>query len=368
MKEKEQKGSVVIEATIALTTFMFAVVIILSIVNICLVQARVGVMINNAAKDISQYTYIYGLLGLNNQEATVNGKASKAKEQIDTTISGLTDVSETIGNMSDLFNSFTSDAEFQDSFVALLKGEIIGDAKSVVGNQLVKAMIKERLSTSETDPDAYLKRMGIEGGLNDIDFSGSVLCYAGQPDIKIIAKYPVHVIKLLNIDVTYNFTQCAATKGWFQGGIPIPEKEEATDASEEETDEENPDEDAPDDEEPEEAPEEETKTPEDLAAEATKNGSVDMVMIGADSVLDLNGISMTYFQLNSQDYNALSADEKWEVKKAFLTQQMSEGKTFFLSDHKDNLTGEHAKEVEWLESQGYTFEMTAMGVYKAVKQ
>ena len=39
MRRKRQEGAVVIEATISLTTVMFLIVTILSIVNICLVQA-----------------------------------------------------------------------------------------------------------------------------------------------------------------------------------------------------------------------------------------------------------------------------------------------------------------------------------------
>jgi hypothetical protein len=43
---KGESGSVTIEATISLSAFMFAIVTLLTIVNICLVQARVAVAIN----------------------------------------------------------------------------------------------------------------------------------------------------------------------------------------------------------------------------------------------------------------------------------------------------------------------------------
>ncbi len=36
----------------------------------------------------------------------------------------------------------------------------------------------------------------------------------GTDDIQIVADYDVHVIKLLGIDVTFHFTQCAKTKAW----------------------------------------------------------------------------------------------------------------------------------------------------------
>lgn len=59
-KLKSESGSVTVEATISLSAFMFAIVTILTIINICIVQARVSYAINTTAKEISQYSYLYG--------------------------------------------------------------------------------------------------------------------------------------------------------------------------------------------------------------------------------------------------------------------------------------------------------------------
>ena len=60
---KSESGSVTIEATISLTAFMFAIVTLLTIVNICMIQARMSVAINTTAKELSQYSYLYSLTG-----------------------------------------------------------------------------------------------------------------------------------------------------------------------------------------------------------------------------------------------------------------------------------------------------------------
>lgn len=60
-KLKSESGSVTVEATISLSAFMFAIVTILTIINICIVQARVSYAINTTAKEISQYSYLYAL-------------------------------------------------------------------------------------------------------------------------------------------------------------------------------------------------------------------------------------------------------------------------------------------------------------------
>lgn len=67
-KLKKESGSVTIEATISLSSFMFAIVTILTIVNICVVQAKMSYAINTTAKEISQYSYLYSLTGLNNSQ------------------------------------------------------------------------------------------------------------------------------------------------------------------------------------------------------------------------------------------------------------------------------------------------------------
>ena len=64
MNRKNQEGAVVIEATISLTAFMFLIITILAITNICLAQAKIGTMVNGIAKDVSNYTYVYSMTGL----------------------------------------------------------------------------------------------------------------------------------------------------------------------------------------------------------------------------------------------------------------------------------------------------------------
>ena len=60
-----ENGVVFIEATIALTAFMFFVVTLLSIVNVCYAQAKIGTALNETAKELSEYSYLYAVTGLN---------------------------------------------------------------------------------------------------------------------------------------------------------------------------------------------------------------------------------------------------------------------------------------------------------------
>ncbi len=46
MDWKSEDGAIIVEATISLSTFMFFIVTLLTIVNICYVQSKMGIAIN----------------------------------------------------------------------------------------------------------------------------------------------------------------------------------------------------------------------------------------------------------------------------------------------------------------------------------
>ncbi len=73
-KFRDESGSVTVEATISLSAFMFAIVTILTIVNVCIVQARMSYALNTTAKEISQYSYLYSLTGLNDSQSQTMSK------------------------------------------------------------------------------------------------------------------------------------------------------------------------------------------------------------------------------------------------------------------------------------------------------
>lgn len=81
MAEKTEtgRGAIVVEATIALTTFIFAIFIILSVVDICYVQSKMSVALNSASKEMSQYAYLYSALGL---DEYMSGEGEKVLKRL----------------------------------------------------------------------------------------------------------------------------------------------------------------------------------------------------------------------------------------------------------------------------------------------
>lgn len=359
-KNKEnEKGAIIIEATIALTTFMFAIVSILFVAHICYAQAKIGMVIDGVAKDLSEFSYVYSLTGLADKQSKLSSDASQATKSIDNVVDNLDDITGTLGNLKELGSSLINDSEMQSSMMALIKNEAANKAESLATSLVVKQFAKNRLSGTESDCEAVLKRLGVEKTgstyLGSIDFSDSVFCVNGSAEIKVVARYSVKLIELLNVDVTFDICQCASTKAWGAAKKTDEEVAESQTSSEDTT---NPSE-------TETQPEEQQKTVDDYARLYTKNASSDKVMLGTGNQLssDAEYIGATYFVMGS-DYDGNY--DAWEIQKKFLEQ--NKGKTFYVNEDPNKVSDSMLKkQVIWLQDQGYTFKKNALGYWEATK-
>lgn len=248
MGRRRERGAIVVEATISLTAFVFAIFTLLSLVNIYYIQARMSVALNSAAKEISQYSYLYYKLGVNELEADLNtSDAQEARVTAEDTIDGVSTLMESLSGVeSDLssgdFDALVADIDSGvssvDSLVTMYadklsndpKGFIIGmgkmagnelkeEVKVILGQVLAKTFMQKNLKAHvNDDPDAYLKRYKVVDGMDGLDFNYTALMAYGSTDqIQLVVTYDVQVIKLLNLDFKFTFRQCAQTTAWGNG-------------------------------------------------------------------------------------------------------------------------------------------------------
>lgn len=352
MREKlrDCRGAIIVEATISLTAFMFVIVTVLSIINIATAQAKIGVAVNETAKDISQYTYLYGLTGLNSKQASLSQQGQAARTTIDTAINQSDNALDAISTLSD----FVTDPELQSSLWALVKNGAAEGLKSFAADKIVRALVEDRLkSTSEGSAEAYLKHLGVvpKNGsyLKGISFYKTVICANGTNEIKVVADYEVRVLRLLGIDIKFHFTQCASTKAWMPA-----ERAPGKGTSEEKEQDGTENDDG-----------QEQKT-------AVHNADAPQVMLGqADSDPDYDYFTLAeFYNMTYLDVSALpeAADSSWEAV-AFIEGQASKGKSIYLCSDPYNASGEYYMQVEWLNSNGYTIERdAATGLWKAKKE
>lgn len=247
MERKREKGAIVIEATISLTAFIFAMLMILSLVDIAYVQAKMGVALNSAAKEISQYSYLYYKFNLDEFDASLSDGTEKSKKTVENTIDG---VGELINSLSEVENSIPT-MEFDRMFKAIEdgagsanqminmyaeqisedpKGFIVGmgklagselkeEAKAVLGQVMAKAFMKKNLKASaEQEADAFLKKYHVVDGMDGLDFNYTTLmAYGTSNEIHLVVTYEVEIVQLLNVDFKFKFQQCAKTSAWGNG-------------------------------------------------------------------------------------------------------------------------------------------------------
>lgn len=257
MKLKDEKGAIVVEATLSLTFFIFAMLMILSIANICLAQSKIGTALNSAAIEISEYSYLYGLTGLNDKHKELAHKGAEADEKIGNVASGVAElygsISEIanvgsnikISDFSDITNAYNSIsgnvnqaqasanqiidtvksvADDPKAFILSL-GALIGtgawntvntEVSGIIGQNFMKKHLNNKKGG---DYETYLKWLHVvpKGGsyLKGLNFSQSKVFANGTEDIDLVVTYKVRVIKLLGVEKDFVFTQRAHTKGWF---------------------------------------------------------------------------------------------------------------------------------------------------------
>lgn len=259
---KKENGSVTVEATISLSAFMFAIVTMLTIVNICIVQAKISYAIDTTAREISQYSYLYSLTGLNEREKEISEAGKAQTQDISSILSDVNTVyneienlgntgNQSFDNIEDIMNAWNdvngsvdniqgAGSSIKSSIENIAKDpknllfgiaklgatEAFDLAKSrLIAEPLAKVMCKKNLVDEKGgDVNAYLKFLGVVPSANGsyidgLDFSKSTLFPYGSSEIRINVAYDVKVIALLPINFSFHFNQTAVTHGWLAGEV-----------------------------------------------------------------------------------------------------------------------------------------------------
>lgn len=359
-KKEKQKGAIIIEATIALTTFMFAIVTVLFVSKICYTQAKMGTFIDGVAKDLSEFSYIYSLTGLADKHSKLSAGASQATKEMDDVVDNLDNVFTALSELADLGSSLINDEGMQNSMLDFLKNEGANKIESLITAQIVRAFAEKRLAgVNGVNCETVLKRYGIKNTrgsyLDSIDFDDSVFCVNGSAEIKVVARYTVKLITLLNVDIDYNIVQCAATKAW-----AAAKKADSEVVKEEETTKENTSQEETTTQEP-------LKTSDEYAQDALKNPGNPQIILGENSKSLAELYHTSYFELDNYDeiLSRTDADFMREIREKFLQQQLDQGKEFLFSEDPNTATGDVGEAASWLLSHGYHFVLDATGLWRA---
>lgn len=246
MKTRRELGSVTIEATIALTMFMFAFLGITSLSTLVRAESKVQYALNQTAKELSQYMYIFyradntgdttkpvdDLIRETGEFTNMIKNASKdiepsgesfSKDQVTAdllnTINDVKDdaqsILETGKSLANRYKSVAENpTEVLNAIYSIIKGEVKNIVRSkVIAPVVANILMPKYLETGEKSADEFLEDMGVTNGMSGLNFSLSSIMEDGRT-INLTVVYTVDYKIPLIGDRQFVFKQTASTAAW----------------------------------------------------------------------------------------------------------------------------------------------------------
>ncbi len=247
MRTDKERGAVVVEGLLSLSIFMFAIFTILSIVNVCYIQAKMNMALSSAAKEISQYSFFYYKFGLDAPDKKLYEGTEDSRTLADNTIEGVSTLMDSLtkasnsaqsGDFENMIGQIQGSIDNVDSLVNQYADRIADDptgfilgmgkmainemkesAKSLLCQALAKAFMKKNLKASPSDdPADFLLRYNVVDGMDGLDFQYTTFLQNGTSNlIQLVVTYDVRVIQLLNIEFDFTFRNCVKCTAWGRG-------------------------------------------------------------------------------------------------------------------------------------------------------
>lgn len=233
---KKNKGSLTVEACLSLTIFLMVFVTILYIMRIVFAYGIMQHALNQAAKELSTYTYYYAISGLADTNGTIQESTAAGVDSFNQNVSNIVDVYNTFNNLgngggSDEYKAFENSLDtasdtiksIADDPVAALKsvGSVLVNggnesAKTFIGGELSRGMMAKYIAGKGYDEaNARLKSLRIVGGLDGVDLSASKFWPPGaQNEIELVACYTIDPVFPFKVVDKLNFVNKVRVRGW----------------------------------------------------------------------------------------------------------------------------------------------------------
>jgi hypothetical protein len=217
---KDDGGYIVVETVGTFIPFVLLVVSILSLVNIVALQARVHFALTQAANTLSMYCYVLNSIGVTDNLATLNNKATEASNTINDVLSGINALSGKSGTgigseNNRLFDSLQKAAGDPEAMVKNMAGYGVESLRSQATAELVEPMVRRYLAGAGMSAEEYLSSVKVA----NFNLTDCVLIDRNE-NVKLTAEYEVeYTFGTLRIPFgpTLKITQTVVTKAWLGG-------------------------------------------------------------------------------------------------------------------------------------------------------
>ena len=219
-KSNGEEGTTTVEATLFLTMFILFYIALMDIAQMAKLQSVLQYACVEAAKEISQGSYILTKTQIVDRMAAATGKKEEFIGEGKKVVDAFSDFSDQVLNGNpDIEEYFFNSDNLVNGIVAIVRNEGANFVKRQCVGAITKGLVKKQIKymSPDNDPDAYLRKYGIEEGIMGLDFAGTEWIGGDTDDIqeiKIVCSYTVHYnVGFLDLGER-KFTVCARTAVW----------------------------------------------------------------------------------------------------------------------------------------------------------
>lgn len=230
-KKNRQEGSITLEATIFLILFISFYMVMISLMQLARAQVLLQYCAAETAKQISQCSYVLTKMGIVEKRVATSKQANAFKADFKNIISDIgkmesslkgADFAGAYGHSKSLYNGIDDMAKDPDALINNVISLVKQYGADILSNGVIEILVentfkKQVSNMTNTDPNIYLKNLGVKDGLNGLRFNNSSWAKdasKGMPELKVVVFYSMEpqigIFKLSE----RNYCVCAKTALW----------------------------------------------------------------------------------------------------------------------------------------------------------
>ena len=233
-RKKGLKGVLSIEASISYSIFLMIIVTILYIMRIVYVYGLIQHAVSQTAKELSMYSYLYQVSGLNDINQQIQEGTAKRTKQFNGDIEELVRFYQEFssGNITEKYNGTTDPKEIIKNIGATLLGQAGKEANQQLIELVVRPLMESYIGADAqgNGADARLEALRVVGGLKGLNLNSSSFFEDGST-IDLVVCYTIDPVMPVDILPSMNLANRACIRGMsgssaFDGGSSSQKAEE----------------------------------------------------------------------------------------------------------------------------------------------
>lgn len=211
-----KKGALTIEASIAYPIFLVVIVTMLYIMRIVYVHGLIQHAVSQTAKELSMYTYIYQVTGLNEAYGDLQDSVSGRTEQFNEDVGSVVGLYESFssGDFSGSYEGTTNPAEILKNIGSMMLSEGSAELNNRFFEAVVRPMMEGYIGADSkgNSADSRLKALRVIGGMKGLDLSSSSFFEDGMT-VDIVVCYTIDPLFPIDIMPEMNLANRACVRG-----------------------------------------------------------------------------------------------------------------------------------------------------------